>query len=72
MCLSTVYFDRQDKKELLLKEVASVKVEDGKLQLRTLFGEHKEIRARIKEIDFLSHNMLLESLEEGDMLPENG
>jgi len=69
MCLSTAYFDRQDKRELLLGEVASVKVEDGRLQLRTLFGEQKEVRAKIKEIDFLSHNMLLESLEKEDVLP---
>jgi len=69
MCLSTAYFDRQDERELLLEEVASVKVEDGRLQLRTLFGEQKEVRAKIKEIDFLSHNMLLESLEKEDVLP---
>ena len=60
MCLSKVYFDRDGKKEVLLDEVASVVVDDGKLQLKTLFGEQQEINARIKEIDLVSHSILLE------------
>jgi len=60
MCLSKVYFDRSGKKEILLEEVASVIVDDGKLQLKTLFGEQREVEARIKEIDLLAHNILLE------------
>ena len=63
MCLSTAYFSRQGEKELLLKEVASVKAADGKLQLRTLFGEQKEVKAKVKEIEFLSHSILLVSEE---------
>jgi len=60
MCLSKVYFDRGGKKEILLDEVASVVVDDGKLRLKTLFGEQQEISARIKEIDLVSHGILLE------------
>ena len=60
MCLSKVYFDRGGKKEILLEEVATIIVDDRKLQLRTLFGEQKEINARIKEIDLVAHNILLE------------
>jgi predicted RNA-binding protein len=60
MCLSKVYFDRGGRKEVLLEEVASVTVDDGRLQLKTLFGEQKEIDARIKEIDLLAHSILLE------------
>jgi predicted RNA-binding protein len=60
MCLSKAYFDRDGKKEVLLEEVASVVVTGGKLQLKTLFGEQKEIDARIKEIDLLGHSIRLE------------
>jgi predicted RNA-binding protein len=60
MCLSKVYFNRGGRKEVLLEEVASVTVDDGRLQLKTLFGEQKEIDARIKEIDLLAHSILLE------------
>jgi len=67
MCLSKAYFDRDGKRELLLEEVVSIKVKDGKLLLRTLFGEQKEIGANISEIDFLTHSILLESLKEGSV-----
>lgn len=60
MCLSKVYFDRDGKKEVLLEEVASVTVDDGKLRLKTLFGEQQEVDARIKEIDLVAHSILLE------------
>jgi|TARA_B100001971_G_C18238304_1_gene568942 predicted RNA-binding protein len=59
MCLSKVYVDS----ELLIEEIACVKVEGEKLLLKTLFGEQKEIEASIVEIDFLSHSILLGNLK---------
>ena len=67
MCLSKAYVDRDGKKELLMAEIASVKIEDEKLLLRTLFGEQKEIGADIREIDFLTHSIFLENLREGSV-----
>ena len=67
MCLSKAYVDRDGKRELLLEEVVSIKVNDGKLLLRTLFGEQKEIGANIREIDFLTHSIFLENVKEGDI-----
>jgi predicted RNA-binding protein len=64
MCLSKAYVDRNGDKELLMEEVAFVKVEGEKLLLRTLFGEQKEIGASIRQIDFLSHNIFLGNLKE--------
>jgi len=64
MCLSKAYVDRSGKRELLVEEVASVEVRNGKLLLRTLFGEQKEVEARIRQIDFMTHSILLENLEE--------
>ena len=64
MCLSKAYVDRDGKRELLLEEVVSIKVNDGKLLLRTLFGEQKEIGANIREIDFLTHSIFLENPKE--------
>lgn len=60
MCLSRVYFDRGDKKEILLEDVASIIIFGGKIHLKTLFGEQKEIDACIREIDLLAHSILLE------------
>ena len=67
MCLSKAYVDRNGKRELLMEEITSIKVEDEKLRLRTLFGEQKEIGASIREIDFLTHSILLENLKEGSV-----
>ena len=61
MCLSKAYVDRNGDRGLLLEEVASLEIKDGKLLLKTLFGEEKEIKASIKEIDFLTHNIVLEA-----------
>ena len=64
MCLSKAYVDRNGKRELLMEEVSSVEIKGGKLLLRTLFGEQKEIGASIRQIDFLSHNIFLGNLKE--------
>lgn len=58
MCLAKAYIGSD--KELLIEEIASVKTEDGKLLLTTLFGEQSEIEASIKEIDFRASIILLE------------
>ena len=62
MCLSKAYVDRNGKRELLMEEIASIKVKGEKLLVRTLFGEQKEIGANIREIDFLTHSIILENL----------
>lgn len=60
MCLAKAYVDRNGDRGLLLEEVTSLEVKDDRLLLKTLFGEEKEIKASIKEIDFLTHNIVLE------------
>ena len=62
MCLSKVYVDKGDKEELLKEEIASLKIEGKKLLLKTLFGEEKEIEACIRQIDFMTHSVILENL----------
>ena len=64
MCLSKAYVDRNGKRELLMEEIASIKVKDEKLLVKTLFGEQKEIDADIGEIDFLTHSIFLENLKQ--------
>jgi len=67
MCLSKAYMDKDGGTELVMEDVASVKIEGAKLLLKTLFGEQKEVAASIKQIDFVSHSILLENLEERDV-----
>ena len=65
MCLSKAYVDRNGRRELLMEEIASVEIGGDKLLFKTLFGEQKEIEANIRQIDFLSHSLVLEKLRGG-------
>jgi len=60
MCLSKAYVEKNGGRELLMEEVASIDFKGDRLQLKTLFGEEKEISGSIKRIDFMTHNILLE------------
>ena len=60
MCLAKAYVGGDDEKGLLMEEVTSLKVEDGKLLVTTLFGEQQEITAKIREIDFKASKIFLE------------
>jgi predicted RNA-binding protein len=63
MCLAKVYISNDDEKELLMEEIASLKMENGKLLMTSLFGEEREIEASIKEIDFMGSCIVLENLK---------
>jgi len=59
MCLAKAYLDGE-KREMLVGEVASLRVEDGRVLLKTLFGEQQEVAAVLKEVDFVSSCIVLE------------
>jgi predicted RNA-binding protein len=63
MCLSKVYVAKNGEQELIMSEIASLKVESNKLRLTTLLGEHKQVSGKIREIDFLTHRIILENKE---------
>ena len=64
MCLSKAYVERNGKRELLMEEIASLGFKGDKILLKTLFGEQREVGANIRQIDFLSHSIILENLRE--------
>jgi predicted RNA-binding protein len=45
---------------MILQDVASVKIDGGKLNLRSFFGEQKEVEGTIKEINFQSGKIIIE------------
>ena len=61
MCLSKVYSRKNGDLELLVEEVASVEIGEKSLKFKTLFGEQKEIEGSIRQIDFLTHSIVLEN-----------
>jgi len=71
MCLSKAYVDRDGKRELLIEEIASLNIENDKLLFKTLFGEQKEVEASIRQIDFMTHSIILENLKERGVLPKD-
>jgi predicted RNA-binding protein len=62
MCLSKAYIARNGEKKLLIENVSSVRLEDNRVLLSTLFGEQEKVKADIKEIDFMTHSILLEEV----------
>ena len=64
MCLSKVYLAGRGEQEPLMEEITSVNIEGNTLSFESLFGEKKCIRANIKEIDFMTHKIILENLQE--------
>ncbi len=62
MCLAKAYLSRNGKRELLMREIAYLGVGNEKLLLRTLFGEQKEVEAKLREIDFANSSIILEKL----------
>lgn len=65
MCLSKAYVRRNGERVLLMEEITSVDIEGDRLLFKTLFGEQREVGANIREIDFMTHSILLENLREG-------
>ena len=63
MCLSKAYVARNGGRELVMEEIASMEPADDKLLFKTLFGEQKKIKAKIREINFLTHSIILGSLD---------
>ncbi|HEX78875.1 MAG TPA: CooT family nickel-binding protein [Dehalococcoidia bacterium] len=62
--MSKVYINEDVKKEPLMQEVISLEAtDDGRLLLKTIFGQQREIRAEIKKIDFQNGSILLKNMQ---------
>jgi len=65
MCLGKAYLEADNKRELVLDSIASIEIDDTKLKLSTIFGDYKELDARIKEIDFEGSRIILTPIAAG-------
>ena len=59
MCLAKAYMAK-NLEESVAEDITSLKNSDGKLVINTLFGEQKEIKADVREIDFKASRIILE------------
>ena len=60
MCLATVYVDTDGREEEVMRDVAWIRREGGRLQLVTLMGESRVFEAEIKGIDLMKSLIVLQ------------
>jgi len=60
MCQSKAYLLRDGAEVLVLDEVSSVAIAGSQITLRPLFGEPVLVNGRIREIDLMSHRIVLD------------
>ena len=59
MCESTAFLVEDGKEEKLLEDVILLKPEGGKIILKSILGETKEIEAVLDHIDLMEHRIVL-------------
>ncbi len=63
MCESTVFLEKNGKRETIMKEVMKMIVSENEITFIGILGERKEIKnARIKVADLARHEIFLESI----------
>ena len=62
MCESKAYLLKDGKEEIILESVDAFEVVNDIIKLQNIFGEEKEIRARIKEMSLVDHKIVMEPL----------
>ena len=59
MCQSNIFTVSQEQEELFLESVSHVAVENGRITLRTLFGEPVTLEGRIREVDLVKNRIVI-------------
>ncbi|MBF0540723.1 MAG: CooT family nickel-binding protein [Nitrospirae bacterium] len=61
MCEANAFIcDKDGKETLYLENVDVIRPEEGKIFLRSLFGEQKVFEGSVREISLIKHKILLE------------
>jgi len=60
MCDLKAYVKKQGKEELLLESVNDVRVENGEVVVRNLFGEEKKVRGEVREVSLVRNRVVVE------------
>jgi len=60
MCEANAYVFENGRETLYLESVDVLRPEEGKLYLKSLFGEQKVFDGKIREISLLNHKIVLE------------
>jgi len=60
MCEANAYLLKNGKEELVLEAVDVIENEGDKLRVANIFGEQKILKARIRSMSLVEHNIILE------------
>jgi len=60
MCEAAVYLLRDGQEELLLESVDQLETRESQIKMVNIFGEQKEVRAKIKRLSLVAHKIILE------------
>ena len=60
MCEAAAYLLKDGQEELLLESVDQLETGNGEVKMVNIFGEQKEIRAKIKLLSLVDHKIILE------------
>jgi predicted RNA-binding protein len=60
MCEANAYIIKDGKEEIYLEAVDILKPEGDEIYLRSIFGEQKVFKGKIKEMSLLNHKIILE------------
>jgi predicted RNA-binding protein len=61
MCESTVYLKDGREEKVLMKEVAAIRPQGGKLLLMSVLGDQLEVEGVVAELDLMGHRIVVES-----------
>ena len=59
MCLSKAWLGAESNGKVIMENIASMRTENGKVMLRSLFGEEKIEKATVEEVDFVHSHIIL-------------
>ncbi len=62
MCDLKAYVAKQGKEELLLEAVNDVRVQNGEVVVRNLFGEEKKVRGEVREVSLVRNRLVVEQV----------
>ena len=60
MCQARVFVRRGEKEEEIMREVVALEVKPEGILLKAFFEEPREIKGRVREIDFLKRRVVVE------------
>ncbi len=63
MCQSNAYITNQNSESLIMEDVAKIEIlSKDQIRLVSLFGDEKEVKGVIDEINLLSHKIIISAL----------